>query len=58
MKKTGKYRPGLGNCDLCTSEKVMISKADIGTSLNLRSEIMAKCRHQEKFLLGSLTEVT
>ena len=58
VKKANKYRPGLGNCDLCTSEKVLISKADIKNSLNLRSEIMAKCRHQAKFLLGSQTEVT
>jgi len=46
----------MGRCQLCLEEKVMISTADPRTSLNKRSEIIAKCRHRKKFLLATITK--
>ena len=39
-------------CDLCLTEKLMILSADKSTLLNKRSEIISKCRHQNKFCLS------
>ena len=45
------YKVGRTTCDLCTSEKLEIVKraSDPGL-LNNRTEILAKCRHNQKFL--------
>ena len=40
-------------CDLCLTEKLMILSADKSTLLNKRSEIISKCRHQNKFCLSN-----
>ena len=58
LKKATRYKPGANNCDLCTTEKVLIAKADQKYSLNVRSELLAKCRHQVKYLLSSQKGVT
>ena len=50
------YVCGTRKCDLCTAEKLSIATADIGTTLNLRSELVAKCRHRGKFSLGRLKD--
>ena len=39
------------SCHLCLLEKTQISLADPEKSLNKRNEIIAKCRHRDKFLL-------
>ena len=38
-------------CQLCLTEKTLISLANSTTSLNKRNEIVGKCRHRDKFLL-------
>ena len=39
-------------CNLCIAEKYHISISDRSTSLNKRTELVSKCRHSAKFLLG------
>ena len=41
-------------CDLCLTEKLMISSAEKKSSLNTRSELVSKCRHENKYLLRNL----
>ena len=43
------YRCGSRKCDLCLSEKLAILKSDPRKTLNKKSEIMNKCRHNSKF---------
>ena len=45
------YNGGSKHCDLCLTEKTIIALADPKTTLNSRSEILAKCRHKRKFCL-------
>ena len=40
-------------CDLCLTEKLTILTADRSTLLNKRSELVSKCRHQNKFYLSN-----
>ena len=47
------FKGGQKSCDLCLMEKTFIAKSDKGTSLNKRSEIMAKCRHRMPYLLNN-----
>ena len=51
MKQASTYSKETMNCQLCLTEKTLISLADRSTSLNKRSEIMGKCRHRDKWLL-------
>ena len=46
------YRKGQRNCQLCLEEKYFILLAhNDRTSLNRRTEMLAKCRHKTKFTL-------
>ena len=45
------YKCGAQYCNLCVAEKMAILQADNSYLLNKRSEIIAKCRHKNKFLL-------
>ena len=45
------YNCGSKRCDLCLTEKLLIASHDPKTLLNKRSEIVSKCRHQNKFTL-------
>jgi hypothetical protein len=45
------YHPSIGTCKLCNFEKTHILITDHKFPLNTRSEIVAKCRHREKYLL-------
>ena len=52
--KSHPYRCGSRLCDLCLSEKLAILKAgnsEGSVSLNVKSELMSKCRHNAKFKL-------
>ena len=54
LSKSHPYRCGSRLCDLCLSEKLAILKANHGeglVSLNVKSELMNKCRHNAKFKL-------
>lgn len=47
------YRGGCKTCDLCLSEKLHILKNP--ETLNKRSELVSKCRHARKYLVGGVT---
>ena len=41
-------------CNLCLAEKFFIIKAEKSTLVNKRSELVSKCRHENKFYLMNL----
>ena len=45
------YKNGSKRCNLCTLEKLHIINADENYSINKRSELVSKCRHENKFYL-------
>ena len=49
LKKSQAYRNGSKRCNLCLTEKLMIISADPSKLLNKRSELISKCRHENKF---------
>ena len=52
IRKAQPYTPTSGKCDLCITEKTIIANyKDKKQLLNSRNELMAKCRHREKWLL-------
>ena len=51
LKKAPAYSKESQICQLCLTEKTLISLADNNNTLNKRNEIIAKCRHRDKFLL-------
>ena len=51
IAKAGTYIAGSKYCDVCLTEKMHIMLADPNESLNLRTEILNKCRHTAKFKL-------
>ena len=53
LRKAPAYSNLSRRCDLCLTEKLMIISADKSTLLNKRSEIISKCRHQNKFYLSN-----
>ena len=48
------FKRGGRHCDLCISEKTVISLADPSSTLNTRNEIISKCRHKHKHMLVRL----
>ena len=48
------YSCGSKRCDLCITEKVCIIRANANGLLNKRTELLSKCRHRNKHLLGRL----
>ena len=50
-KKATKYQNTTGRCNLCVAEKLAIIRADKKTSLNKRSELVSKCRHENRSYL-------
>ena len=48
------YRSGDKRCNLCLEEKMCIMEAEPNKLLNKRSEIISKCRHQNKHRLHNL----
>ena len=51
LKQIPPYKSGSSACNLCLSEKYIITFKPNLCSLNSRSELMNFCRHQGKFLL-------
>ena len=43
-------------CDLCITEKLTILMADPNATLHKRDEIMTKCKHKRKYVLGTVKE--
>ena len=54
IDKAPSYTPTAGRCLLCLTEKLLIMQADPKVYLNDRSEMMAKCRHRNKYLLSNI----
>ena len=48
------YKPGSKRCNLCLMEKLLISEGKKRHMLNKRSELVAMCRHRNKFLLKAI----
>merc|ERR1712105_189355 len=51
VTKARAYSNETKKCDLCLTEKLQIIKADKRNLLNSRSELISKCRHENKFYL-------
>ena len=49
VKRVRAYKSGDAQCHLCLQEKLCILNAEKTTLLNKRSELLAKCRHRNKF---------
>ena len=54
VSKCQPYKCGSRRCDLCLTEKFEILKADKAGCLNRNSELMQKCRHNNKHKLGKV----
>ena len=48
------YKCGTRKCDLCLTEKMIITRSLPKKLLNKRTELVSKCRHRNKFLLNNL----
>lgn len=48
------YKCGSRRCNLCLEEKLAILQAEPSTTLNKRSELIAKCRHSNKFKIKNV----
>lgn len=51
-KQSFPYRAGSDKCDLCLTEKLLIMK-EKDHLINEKNELVSKCRHINKFLLGN-----
>ena len=52
LRRAQPYNPASERCDLCATEKTIIANfKNKNQLLNTRNELMAKCRHREKWLL-------
>ena len=52
LRKSNSYNPISKSCNLCLTEKLMlILEKNKGDLLNKRSEMVSKCRHQNKYIL-------
>ena len=54
IERAPAYKPGNKDCKLCIAEKYHILGEDDKTSLNVRSELLSKCRHKAKWKLCKL----
>ena len=53
------YNDSSKKCNLCLTEKLCILKADKATLLNKRSELISKCRHENKYyIMNYKNEIT
>ena len=48
------YTTTAGKCRLCLTEKLLIMQCDKNKYLNQNTEILAKCRHKNKYMLSNL----
>ncbi len=49
------YSPSNKRCNLCLTEKLSILSAEKNRLLNKRSELISKCRHENKFYLSNFS---
>ena len=50
-KRVQAYSNKTKRCHLCLEKRVAIINADKSTTLNRRTELVSKCRHENKFYL-------
>ena len=55
IAKAAPYNPATKRCNLCLAEKYFILLRPDLCSLNKRSELLSKCRHQNRYLLNAVT---
>ena len=56
IARANPYTPTSGKCNLCITEKTLIANYKGKTQLlNSRNDLMAKCRHRDKWLLSKWT---
>ena len=48
------YICGSRRCDLCLCEKICIIKSESKELLNKRNELISKCRHRNKYIIGNV----
>ena len=53
IRRARQYNNIIKWCDLCLTEKLCIIKAYASTLLKKRSELVSKCRHQNKYCLAN-----
>ena len=53
-EQAASYKPGSKDCKLCIAEKFHILNEEDSKSLNVRSELLSKCRHKAKWKLKKL----
>jgi len=56
LKKCSPYKCGTRRCELCITEKFFILMYNSDKCLNRNSELLQKCRHNNKYKFGKLTE--
>ena len=52
LRKAKEYQNTTKRCNLCLAEKLEIIMANKERSLNRRSELISKCRHENQFYLS------
>ena len=52
-RRAAAYSNKSKRCNLCLAEKLAIAECDKHGSLNKRSELVSKCRHENKFYLSN-----
>ena len=57
LKRAAIYTTRASPCNLCQEEKLSILKADERALLNKRSELVSKCRHQNKFNISKFNPI-
>ena len=53
IRRAPPYSINSKRCDLCLTEKMLLATANRSSLLNKRSELVSKCRHQNKFYLSN-----
>ena len=59
ITKAAPYNNDSKCCNLCLTEKLFITKAEKSNTLNKKSELISKCRHENKYyIMNYKSEVT
>ena len=57
LKRSVPYKGGSTRCNLCLAEKLSILTAEKSSLLNKKSELITKCRHENKFLAANYKQL-
>ena len=57
--KAAPHENGSKRCNLCLTQKLFITKAEKSNTLNKRSKLISKCRHENKYcIMNYKSEIT